>query len=558
MKRLLLSLILLCSFGIAYADVVAELHDSKAQLGQTFILTLTMDGREANKAPDLTPLLKDFNLVGTERSMNYSLVNGQAYSSSQWNLSLTAKRAGVLIIPPLPIGQKKTAAVTITVSKQLAPTQQVNSLQDNSAKQQDVILTAEVNVEQPFVNQQIIYTVKLYNANRLLDASYQPPEVEDALMVPFNDSRRYQITNSGRVYAVEEQQFALFPQKSGDLTIKPPRFSALVYDVVAKRVNVEAQPLTLHVKPIPTPFDNKNWLPAKQVSLTERYDKNTTTLIEGSTLVRIISLEAVGLPAQLLPSFNFPSSAQFSIYPEKPVETNTFRQQDLIGTTAVKITYLLNKSGQITIPAITLPWFNTSTGKVQKNYLPELNLTITPVAGEKKAPVKTESFVPTQSKQLVIKPQAKQAKSFVNTLFTQSSLAWWLAGGFALAWVMTLLAWFFIKPQQGLAKQKKLVLKQLKAACLANNPMQTRDALLHWGKLQWPNETILNLIDLENLVQDIALKQQIDELAKTLYQEESLNQQWDGERLWQCIKGMRMDKMKPNRKYNDIPPIHKL
>ena len=48
--------------------------------------------------------------------------------------------------------------------------------------------------------------------------------------VPFGGERRYQVNKNGRTYAVEEQQFALFPQKSGDLKIKPPVFNALVYD----------------------------------------------------------------------------------------------------------------------------------------------------------------------------------------------------------------------------------------------------------------------------------------------------------------------------------------
>ncbi len=71
---------------------------------------------------------------------------------------------------------------------------------------------------------------------------------------------------------------------------------------------------------------------------------------EGSTLIRTFTLQAAGIPAQLLPSLQFNSKAQFSSYPEKPELRNMTRQQDVVGRADIKVTYLLNKSGQITIP----------------------------------------------------------------------------------------------------------------------------------------------------------------------------------------------------------------
>lgn len=77
-----------------------------------------MDGDEADSVPDLTPLQEDFNIDGTERSMNYTVINGQAHSLSQWIILVTPKKTGVVEIPALQVGSEKTQPATIEVSQE--------------------------------------------------------------------------------------------------------------------------------------------------------------------------------------------------------------------------------------------------------------------------------------------------------------------------------------------------------------------------------------------------------------------------------------------------------
>lgn len=63
------------------------------------------------------------------------------------------------------------------------------------------------------MNQQIIYKVTLYNSKHLLDADYQGPQVENALLIPLGQEKRYQTQKNNINYLVEEQNYAIFPQK---------------------------------------------------------------------------------------------------------------------------------------------------------------------------------------------------------------------------------------------------------------------------------------------------------------------------------------------------------
>ncbi|MBA3535442.1 MAG: protein BatD [Tatlockia sp.] len=561
--QLLSGLFLLCYYGIACADLTLYLDKNKVQQGETFTLTLKIEGKQINAMPDFMPLQKDFSIEGTQSSVNYTVVNGQVRSTSEWTLILSAKRSGILTIPALEVGQEKTAPTTVKISEEApAPTipqsiSEPDTLKPDAAnqQQQDVQLLTDISDTNPFVNQQIIYTVKLYNSSRLLDASYQPPQVEDALFVPMGNGRRYQVNENGRIYSVEEQQFALFPQKSGYLKIKPPTFNALLYDITPKRISVQAKPTTLNVRPIPQDFKGKNWLPAKQVSLSENYDKSAATLAEGSTLVRTVALQAVAVPAQLLPVLDFGSSDQFSAYPEKPVESNQFKQQDLVGRSTIKVTYLLNKAGRVTIPPLTLPWFNTITGKEELSSLPEFSIEVTASAKSKlNEPTAAPVHKPSPSQPAAI-PKALSAPAVTP----QTHLAWWLAIGFALAWLLTLAGWGWQRKRPVLEGQSKAqILNELKQACLSNQAEEARSALLKWGRLLKPEATVLNLFDLEHLIEDSVLKQQINHLAQFLYNHAKTAQKWQGSALWDAIVNFIPANSGKSAKVNPLPPLNRI
>jgi hypothetical protein len=563
LKQILLGLFLLCCYGLACAELNLHLDKDKVQQGQTFTLILKIEGKQINAMPNFMPLQKDFSIEGTQSSVNYSVVNGQIRSTSEWTLILSAKRSGILTIPSIEVGQEKTAPTTIEISDEAPTATMPQSTPEPDTKkpeatkqQQDVQLLTEISDTNPFVNQQIIYTVKLYNSSRLLDASYQPPQVEDALFVPMGNGRRYQVNENGRIYSVEEQQFALFPQKSGYLKIKPPTFNALLYDITPKRISIQAKPTTLNVKSIPPAFKGRKWLPAKQVSLSENYDKSTTTLAEGSTLVRTVALQAVAVPAQLLPVLDFGSSDQFSVYPEKPLESNQFKQQDLIGRSTIKVTYLLNKAGRVTIPPVTLPWFNTITGKEELSSLPGFSIDVTASAASK---LNEPTAVPA-NKSLLPQPTAIPKEIPVPAVKPQTNLAWWwLTIGFALAWLLTLAAWGWQRKRPGLAGQTKAqILNELQQACLNNKAEEARSALLKWGRLLKPEATLLNLFDLEHLIEDPVLKQQINLLTQVLYHHAKPGKKWQGKPLWDAIVNFKPANNGKSAKANPLPPINRI
>ncbi len=550
MKRMMLAGLFILWTAVALADINAQLSESEVSLGQTFKLTLTQDSAQDPGLPNLTALQKDFNILGTERTVSYTLINGQASSLSQWTITLSAKKEGQLRIPAIAIDGQSSNPLEIKVHSegQGSKPKQQKSLTTGEA----VKLITEVNTDRPYINQEVIYTVKLLTRQRLLDADYQGPHVEDALMVPLGNGKRYQTVVNDQVYAVEEQRYAVFPQKSGKIRIHPPVFKALVYDAIPKRIKATDKTINLNVKPAPANFKGKHWLAAKEVSLSEDYDKPTLEFTQGDILVRTVRINSIGTPAQLLPKLAFNDSDKFNIYPENPIEENIFRQQQLVGLSTTKVTYLFSKPGKLTIPELRLHWFNTETGKEEVVVLPSRTLTVKPST----VPQNTVSS-PSDTQRNEQPVKAADKKSVTKTTSSSSfTIAWIMAFIFALAWLLTMFLWLGRGRSRGQArKAQNAALASLKEACQQNNPQHARTALLQWAGYQWPEATFLNLTELAKFVRDSQFKKQINLLSQSLYSK-PIKSSWDGRDLWTAVISYKKKKGAKKSRSNALPPIN--
>lgn len=547
MQRFIFILILLCGHAIAHATLTMQITPSTARFGETLQLTLTLDGM-SNASPDLAPLEKDFTLAGTEHNVSYTAANGVAKSESQWIILLIPKKSGVITIPSIQIGQQKSASgqVTITTGTKTRTSSNEPVMPDDDA----VLLQAEASTREPFINQQMIYTVKLYSRKPLMNAEYHPPRVEDALLISLGEGRRYQTTLNGHEYGVDEQLYAIFSQKSGQLNITPPEFDAMIYDTVPRRIHVDGPTINIVTKPIPD-TSTMPWLPAKKVILTEHYQSPASTMTQGNTLVRTITLRAVAMPAELLPAITFEDNKPFSTYPEKPETSNKLNQNELIGTSSVKVTYLLNQAGHITLPAIKLAWFNTVTGKQEIATLPEHELTVIGKSGTQAIPPTTTK----QSHQTTITKRPALKNPVKNHITHQ--LTWWLAAtGAMLAFVITYALWRYRKRRYSVMKQNMSAANsRLRKACATDDPIKAHAALLAWGRLHWPKVTLLNLSQLHNLVHNIELKKQINLLSQALYSQNK-PATWRGNDLWCAVKHYQHHKLTKKIKDHVLPTIH--
>ena len=91
-------------------------------------------------------------------------------------------------------------------------------------------IEAFIEPDNPYVQQQMIYTLRLYRDSHLQRGYFLQPEVPNTLLVPLQPVPAARITRQGREYEVLEQSYLLFPQRSGRLQLPAPvqRFAAVM------------------------------------------------------------------------------------------------------------------------------------------------------------------------------------------------------------------------------------------------------------------------------------------------------------------------------------------
>lgn len=517
---------------IAKAAIIVNYSPQSLALGDNLELTLILDDATKTGSPNLMPLLKDFEILSTQRSYSFADINGKTKSEAQWTIVLKPKHGGEITIPSISVGNEQTQPFTINVENNAVKTNK--NFHHNSTY---TILKVAVNEPSPFLNQQIIYTVKLYNRQQLFNGQYKAPEVENALVVPLGDGKSYQTTYKNSIYNVEELSYAIFPQKIGNLTITPPEFNAEVIDGFSPtNIHLTAKTLTINVKPLPNGQDIGNWLAAENVSLSEDYENIPKTYTAGDTIVRNITLKATGMVGQLLPKLTFKSTKSYSVYANKPHIENNLVDGKIIATANYKVTYLLAKATTTKIPAISIPWYNIDTKANLVASLPAKTINIganitkkTPVVAQE---IKTVSI-----------PQKTPSKSF-----------WIIFAIILVLFCSVIVCKHLISRRPKTQTNPKL--NDIQRTCKAHNPALARQALLTFARQEWPDLKILNLNNIP--IEDVNFKQEITKLTATLYAKHE-NMAWDGTKLWEIISKLKIKKIKKKHKKSankSLPPIY--
>ena len=193
---------------------------------------------------------------------------------------------------------------------------QGNAEDEAANTSQDIFLQVKAEAKQPYVQEQVIVTVRLYRRVDIAQASLSEPELTDAVIEKLGDDRNYNSVVNGVSYLVTERKYAIFPQKSGAMKIKPLTLTAEVImngprsfgdffgSPMTKTKRVLSQELILNVKPIPPGFTGKQWLPLEKLELNQSWSGDKDKMKTGEPLTRTLTLTATGSTVGQLPELN--------------------------------------------------------------------------------------------------------------------------------------------------------------------------------------------------------------------------------------------------------------
>ncbi|MDG2091549.1 MAG: BatD family protein [Gammaproteobacteria bacterium] len=578
-NRLALFLFLLPLYAIAQDGLLSTYVDrTEVSINDVFTLTLRVNSELRGSRPDINSLQQNFEIIGSSERNSFTSINGVSEQWSEYRISLRPRSTGTLSIPAFRVGNEVTRPIAITVADAI----------QNPVSTDDFFLTSTVSKENIYVQEQLLYTVKIYFSVPFdQGAQLGAPEAQNAVIQQLGNDISAQEVIDGLRYNVIERRFVIFPQSSGSLRISPINFTATVgrrrtgsifsgqmTGGRAISLNSDVHLLTVQAKPDSYPID-ATWLPSSNLVLEENWSSSLQGLETGEAITRNLRVRAEGLSSSLLPDIQYTETEILKFYPDQPSREDLANQNGVTGIRSQSTAIVATEGGDLIIPSIEIPWWNTLTDSLEYATLAERTLSILPGS----TPLTEQTLESSTEDTELLENTLEQSSQQIDKAFY-----WILATSiFAIAWLYSTLMWY----------RSKLTLKQFAAgiispsvakkeltssnddvkkinvntaflafqqACKKSTLPEIRQALLTWARLYFIDNEIITLAKLRQYFEKTDLQVILNELEYSLYSSDSDKQQFQTQLLLKEIKKLNKRPFSPKSKAAEhyaLPPLYK-
>jgi hypothetical protein len=671
----LLLLLISPSLGLT-AEVSARLNQAQVYEGDPVVLTIEVVGRSLGQEPDLRVLDADFEVAGVSTAQETQFINGRRSDKTSWQVALRPKRLGRLPIPPISLGAESSEPLSLLVEAVPAgglgaPGDQVwlevligdepAALSAGGSGQQ--ASASDRATATLMVQQQVPLLVRAYSARPLLDYAIEVPPIEGAVLTRIGRDQGTLTTRAGQQYRVIERRYTLNPERSGRLRIPPivfeaelkadaarggasrglPELPALFNDPMLERMlgdmrlgspgsmfergepaRAQSAALELEVAPSAADFSGEHWLPATALEVDDSWSPSdggvVPQLAVGEPATRSLTLTARGLAGNQIPEIEVPVPSGFRVYKGQTASETRSDGETLIGISRQQLTLIPTQAGEIELPSIQVPWWDTERSAERMAVVPALWLSVAGAGAaadqaalsrtaERSAETRSEaepepgleagpepepetaqapqSELPAESPSTgsgdgagLGGPSRSQAGAEAEAAAKSSPWAWlfWALLLVAMAIVLTgVLAvsrrrwWRWRRSPErspagpaddqgalSLALRHRQARDAVRRACEQDDPKAAAAALLAWAALVWPQQPPRSLSALAARHQQA--QSELLALERHLYAHQAAGAAtgWRGEALWQALsRGLKdRDQIASARAAEELAPLY--
>ncbi len=519
-----LFLMILTADGYA-ASLLSKVDRSTVNLGESFELTITFSEQVLFGEPDFSALEKDFNLLSRNQQSKYSNINGNAISLTQWVLRLSPKHTGNLLIPSFTFKGEVSNAIEIQANKAKPSTQVAGAA---------VFTETVLDKNSVYVQEQALLTLRLYTSVPMNNFSMGELSVPGAQLLKVAESQ-YQKDIEGTQYTVVETRYAIFGDSSSTLEIPAIQYSGVIPQPSArhsgslfrqrgKQAFFHSEAKQLGVKPKPGNSTQRYWLPGKGLGLQERWSNATGDITLGEPLTRTITITGQSLMANQLPPLNMPDSKNYKLYPDQAQMEDSVSENGVFGKRIESIAIVPTQVGSITLPDITVDWWDTEANAPRQTVLKGRTLNVLPLSGS--AELANNSAAPIDNSAAVTLPAPVQQ----NTGTPVTGVYFWLlaasnlvllvvACGFAILWWRNRPASPITPEENTTAVSDKELFKEIRVTCAMENYPGLRQAIINWARVHWQQPHLHSLEQVAKLADNEELSAEFTALDERLYRD---------------------------------------
>lgn len=250
-------------------------------------------------------------------------------------------------------------------------------------------IRATVDKKEVTKSQQILFTFRLFTQENIDLGEFMMPTLDDFWLEELVKEKRGSATVNGQQYATLEKSYALFPLKSGKLTIGETqlKIQIVVYDNTVSNwgplvfrggktrqitKTLKSDPIEITVSDLPAP------VPRDFTGLVGNFDVRARLKPEevavGKSLTLDVELSGQGnIMDAVAPTFHIPG---VKVYEDKPMLDLMTSSAGVSGTKSFKMRLIPAKAGGYTLPPLSLSYYDPNLRQYVQMDVAELKFAV--------------------------------------------------------------------------------------------------------------------------------------------------------------------------------------
>ncbi len=391
-----LLLALLPSMAHAEISLSLTLDRRKTTVSDTVRMVVSLSGTRGSDSRPTVNGTADFRVSTGGTSSRIQIINGKVDTGMDYTFFLQPKKAGDFRIGPAEIRvEGKTFKSNTAALKVRAPTQ------TSGVGRKPIFLQAEFSSAEAYVEEQIVYTLKLYRQVKVSNVSLDMPESDHLVFRKLGEPTEYQSVQNGTTYQVLEVRYAVMASKEGNYAIEPARMGMTVFQPRASSrrsffddpffsfsrgtaMTFAGDPLELHVRPLPEegrPPDFSGLV--GRFRIDSRLDPPKVRAGESATLT--VRLSGSG-NVNRIPDLKMSELANVKVYSDQPVLEVNPDDDGFTGSKIMKWALVPEKEGRHEIPPLAFSFFDSQLGRYRTEETSPMSLSVLPGSAEETKP----------------------------------------------------------------------------------------------------------------------------------------------------------------------------
>lgn len=387
---LLLSLVLSASSHSQDITVDAALTETNIFSGEAVRLDVKVTGQSINSIDRPTmPRVDGLRWLSgsTSSSQNFSYVNGRPSVSYTYGYQFIAQAPGSYNFPSIEVSVNGENFATEEVSFKVLDPKTIDT--GEAERSPDIYVRLEPSNSNPVVGEQVIADIVLYFKSEVEVSSYNssPGWKAEGFWKEDLENRQQARPTSTIINGVRYQralllQYAIFPTKSGELTLSPYELIVQVrqknrrrdifsFGLGQERKDLSTLPVTINVSPLPN-LDNATFSGGVgNFSITRSISPIKAFVGESVEITTTITGQG-NIPLIIKPEYEYPETLEQYNPQENSAITRSNRQ---IGGTKIFTDILIARNeGTFEIPQVDLAYYNPTRNGYSRVSLDALTL----------------------------------------------------------------------------------------------------------------------------------------------------------------------------------------